>query len=111
MHEFVVSCDLQAEKGVRALDIAKRLLDYGVHAPTIYFPLIVHECLMIEPTESETKETLDQFIHVMEKVLEEIESDPEKVKNAPHHLPVKRLDEKYAALHCCTIFEPESPEA
>lgn len=104
MHEFVVSCDPQAEKGVRALDIAKRLLDFGIHAPTIYFPLIVHECFMIEPTETETKETLDEFISVMIQILREVDENPEKVKTAPHELPVSRLDEKQAAINCCLTY-------
>lgn len=109
MHEFVVSCDPQAEKGVRALDIAKRLLDFGIHAPTIYFPAIVHECLMIEPTESENVETLDHFVEVMLQILKEIDENPEIVKSAPHTLSVKRIDEKHAAVNCCvTYMETES---
>lgn len=99
MHEFVVQADRFLDKGVKALDIAKRLLDYGIHAPTIYFPLIVRECLLIEPTESESKETLDQFIEVMKEIIKEIEENPEKVKQAPHTLSVKRLDEVRAAKH------------
>lgn len=97
MHEFVVQADNYLDKGVRALDIAKRLLDYGVHAPTIYFPLIIKECMLIEPTESESKATLDQFVLIMKKIIEEILQDPELVKNAPHKMPVKRLDEVLAA--------------
>lgn len=97
MHEFVVQADNYLGVGVKALDIAKRLLDYGIHAPTIYFPLIVKECMLIEPTEGESKATLDRFISVLEKIVEEIHSDPEKVKSAPHNLPVKRLDEALAA--------------
>lgn len=97
MHEFVLQADRYVDKGVRALDIAKRMLDYGVHAPTIYFPLIIKECMLIEPTESESKETLDRFVEIMEKIVREIEEEPEKVKTAPHTLPVSRLDEVLAA--------------
>lgn len=97
MHEFVLQADKYLDKGIKALDIAKRLLDYGFHAPTIYFPLIVKECMLIEPTESESKETLDQFIAAMEAIVQEIESQPEVVRAAPHSLPVSRLDEVYAA--------------
>lgn len=97
MHEFVLQADNYADKGVKALDIAKRLLDYGFHAPTIYFPLIVKECMLIEPTESESKATLDQFVIAMEAIIEEIKNNPELVKTAPHTQSVSRLDEVYAA--------------
>jgi len=97
MHEFVVSVDTFLDKGVRALDIAKRLLDYGVHAPTIYFPLIIKECMLIEPTESESKATLDNFINILKTIVQEINDDPELIKNSPHTTPVKRLDEIRAA--------------
>jgi len=97
MHEFVVQADNYLDKGVKALDIAKRLLDYGVHAPTIYFPLIIKECMLIEPTESESKATLDEFIDIMQKIVQEIKETPEMVKNAPHTLSVRRLDEVLAA--------------
>lgn len=97
MHEFVVQADNYLDRGVRALDIAKRLLDYGIHAPTIYFPLIIKECMLIEPTECESKDTLDRFIAVLQKVVEEIKEDPETVRTAPHKLPVTRLDEVRAA--------------
>lgn len=94
MHEFVISAKVQKEKyGVKALDIAKRLIDYGFHPPTIYFPLIVEEALMIEPTETESKETLDRFIDAMIKIAIECEKNPDIVKNAPHTTVVKRLDE------------------
>ena len=90
-HEFVLSCDhLRKEKGIRALDIAKRLLDYGLHPPTIYFPLIVKEALMIEPTETESKEDLDKYIDALVKIANE---DSETVKRAPSNTPVKRVDE------------------
>ncbi|MBX6341994.1 MAG: aminomethyl-transferring glycine dehydrogenase subunit GcvPB, partial [Thermomicrobiaceae bacterium] len=93
MHEFVLSANRQKRNGVRALDIAKRLLDFGVHPPTIYFPLIVDEALMIEPTETESIETLDYFIEAMRQIADEAERDPEVVKSAPHETVYKRLDE------------------
>jgi len=97
-HEFVISAERQKEKyGVKALDIAKRLIDYGFHPPTIYFPLIVHEALMIEPTETESKETLDKFCDAMIAIAKECETDPELVKGAPYSTPVSRLDETKAA--------------
>jgi len=97
MHEVVFSADWQKTRGVSGLEIAKRLLDYGYHAPTMYFPLIVHEALMIEPTESETKETLDAFIQALINIDEESHQDPDLVQNAPHTTPVSRLDEALAA--------------
>ncbi len=97
MHETVLSAGQQKKRGVKGLDIAKRLLDHGIHAPTMYFPLIVEEALMVEPTESESKETLDRFIEVMRQIDDEISSDPETVRTAPHTLPVTRLDEAAAA--------------
>lgn len=99
MHEFVAQADNYLGYGVRALDIAKRLLDYGIHAPTIYFPLIIRECLLIEPTETESKATLDYFVEVLQKIVDEIVKNPELVKTAPHHMPVSRLDEVQAAKH------------
>ncbi len=97
MHEFVASTKKIKAKGISTLDVAKRLLDYGFHAPTIYFPLIVEDALMIEPTETETKETLDEFAAVMIKILEEAEESQELLRNAPHTTPVSRLDEVQAA--------------
>ncbi|WP_243312810.1 aminomethyl-transferring glycine dehydrogenase subunit GcvPB [Fundidesulfovibrio agrisoli] len=97
MHEFVASADKQSQKGVRALDIAKALLDKGYHAPTIYFPLIVKECLMFEPTETESKETMDQFVADLRDILALAESDPAAVQAAPVTTPVGRLDETRAA--------------
>ena len=97
MHECVFSGDKQKEKGAKTLDIAKRLLDYGMHAPTIYFPLIVSEALMIEPTETESKETLDRFIEIMLKIDKEIEDNIDDVKNAPQSTPNSRLDEASAS--------------
>ena len=97
-HEFVVTAQRQKEKnGVTALDIAKRLLDFGMYAPTIYFPLIVHEAMMIEPTETETRETLDYFVTVMRQIAEESRTDPEVVKTAPHTTVIGRLDQALAA--------------
>ncbi|MFC7440923.1 aminomethyl-transferring glycine dehydrogenase subunit GcvPB [Laceyella putida] len=96
-HEFVLSGKRQKKLGVRTLDIAKRLLDFGFHPPTIYFPLIVEECLMIEPTETESKETLDHFIDTMIQIAKEAKETPELVQEAPHHTVVKRLDEVTAA--------------
>jgi glycine dehydrogenase subunit 2 len=97
MHEVVFSADRQKRRNVSGLDIAKRLLDYGFHAPTMYFPLIVHEALMIEPTESENRETLDAFIEALREIDRESSGDPELVRNAPHTTPVSRLDEARAA--------------
>ena len=97
MHEFVLSAKRQKEKGVKALDIAKRLLDFGFHPPTIYFPLIVEEAMMIEPTETESKETLDKFIEVMIQIAGEAEQEPQRLKDAPHNLDISRLDELKAA--------------
>jgi len=97
MHEFVLSARNAEAKGLHALDIGKRLLDYGFHAPTVHFPLVVPEALMIEPTETESKETLDRFIDAMIQIGKEVDSDPEVVKNAPHTLPIRRPDEVLAA--------------
>jgi glycine dehydrogenase subunit 2 len=96
-HEFVLSGRRQKKLGVRTLDIAKRLLDFGYHPPTIYFPLNVEEAMMIEPTETESKETLDEFINIMIQIAKEAEENPEIVQEAPHHTVVKRLDETTAA--------------
>ena len=93
MHEFVISGNRQKKNGVRTLDMAKRLLDFGVHPPTTYFPLIVPEAMMIEPTETESKETLDYFIDAMLQIAEEAETEPEKVTGAPYETEYKRLDE------------------
>jgi glycine dehydrogenase subunit 2 len=100
MHEFVLSArNLKRDYGVTALDVAKRLMDYGYHPPTIYFPLVVPEALMIEPTETETKETLDAFCDAMLAIAKEAAESPELLKEAPHHRPVRRLDEVRAAKH------------
>jgi len=98
MHEFVLSArSLKKEHGVSALDVAKRLMDYGFHPPTIYFPLVVPEALMIEPTESEAKETLDAFVDAMRAIAAEAADDPQLLHEAPHDRPVRRLDEVRAA--------------
>ena len=96
-HEFVFDGLLDKSTEVTTLDIAKRLLDYGFHAPTIYFPLLFHQAIMIEPTETESKETLDGFIEIMRHIAAEAISDPESLKTAPHTTPVRRLDETTAA--------------
>jgi glycine dehydrogenase subunit 2 len=93
-HEFVLSgANARKELGVKTLDVAKRLLDFGVHPPTVYFPLLVEEALMVEPTETETKETIDSFADAVEALLAEAEHDPEVARNAPYTTPVRRLDE------------------
>jgi len=97
MHEFVLSASRQAEKGVTALDLAKNLIDRGYHPPTVYFPLIVKEAMMIEPTETESPETLDSFIEAMRDLAKLAENSPEALKNAPRNTYVTRLDEVKAA--------------
>jgi glycine dehydrogenase subunit 2 len=97
-HEFVLSgAPMKRDLGIRTLDLAKRLLDHGIHPPTVYFPLLVDEALLIEPTETETKETLDEFVEVVATILREAEDDPEVARTAPHTTPVRRLDEAGAA--------------
>ena len=98
MHECVFTLKaIKAAHGVKALDVAKRVIDYGYHPPTMYFPLIVPECLMIEPTETESKETMDAFITAMEQIAREAEENPQLILDAPHTAPVRRLDEALAA--------------
>jgi glycine dehydrogenase subunit 2 len=98
MHEFVLSGEpMRRELHIKTLDLAKRLLDHGVHPPTVYFPLIVEEALMVEPTETETKETLDRFAEVVAEILTEARDDPSVAQSAPHTTPVRRLDEAGAA--------------
>ena len=98
MHEFVMSLEhLKHEKGVTAMDIAKSLLDYGIHPPTMYFPLIVHEALMVEPTETESQETLDEAIEVFHKIYQEALDNPQSLHSAPHNTPIGRPDEVTAA--------------
>jgi glycine dehydrogenase subunit 2 len=110
MHECIFTDRLQQKNGVSTLDIAKRLLDYGYHPPTIYFPLVVSGALMIEPTETETPETLDGFIDAMLAIAAEARNDPELVKSAPHSTPVKRLDEARAARKPVLRWEPRVPD-
>jgi glycine dehydrogenase subunit 2 len=111
MHEFVLEGMWADAPEVHALDIAKRMMDYGLHPPTNYFPLIVHEALMIEPTETESKQTLDAFADVLLKIAEEAHTEPELLKSAPHTTPVGRLDEVKAAkeLVLCCSLEPLEP--
>jgi glycine dehydrogenase subunit 2 len=105
MHEFVLSArSLKREQGVSALDVAKRLMDYGFHPPTIYFPLVVPEALMIEPTETEAKETLDEFAEAMLAIVLEAGEEPDTLRAAPHNRPVKRLDEVLAAKRAIVKF-------
>jgi glycine dehydrogenase subunit 2 len=97
-HEFILTLRREAkELGVNTMDFAKRLLDYGYHAPTTYFPLLVPECLLIEPTESEAKEELDGFVEALTSIRSEAHEHPDLVRGAPHNLPVRRLDDVRAA--------------
>jgi glycine dehydrogenase subunit 2 len=106
-HEFIVTMKKQArELDVTAMDIAKRLLDHGFHAPTTYFPLLVPECLLIEPTETESKETLDAFVDAMVAILDEAQSDAAKLKGAPYTMPVRRLDDVRAAKQLELTWKP-----
>ncbi|MFL6040448.1 MAG: aminomethyl-transferring glycine dehydrogenase subunit GcvPB, partial [Gaiellales bacterium] len=111
MHEFVASAKaLRREKKISAMDVGKRLLDHGYHAPTVYFPLVVPEALMIEPTETEPKETLDAFCDAMLSIAKQAETDQQVLKDAPHSRPVSRPDEAQAAkrMHVRHTFE-EAP--
>jgi len=103
MHEFVLSGDRQKEKGVKTLFMAKRLLDYGFHAPTVYFPLIVHEALMIEPTETESMEEIDAFADALISIAKEVDEKPHLVTDAPVNTPVLKLDEVKAAKNLCLV--------
>ena len=108
-HEFIITFAKEAKTlGVSAMDIAKRLLDYGFHAPTTYFPLIVPECFLIEPTETEAKDELDNFVAVLVLILEEAKNEPELVKSAPHRLPVRRLDDVRAARELDLVWQPKA---
>jgi len=107
MHECVLTAQrYKTEYGVRALDLAKRLIDYGFHPPTMYFPLIVPEALMIEPTETESVETLDAFVEALHRIVEEAREHPDLLHEAPHHTPVRRLDEAKAAKELCVCWQP-----
>jgi glycine dehydrogenase subunit 2 len=97
MHEFVISGVPQRQKGASTMDMAKRLMDFRLHPPTVYFPLVVQECMLIEPTETESIETLDYFADVMLQIAREVDENPELVRSAPHVTPVGRLDEATAA--------------
>ena len=98
MHEFVLTGGpMKRALGIRTLDLAKRLLDHGYHPPTVYFPLLVEEALLVEPTETETRETLDAFAEAIGEILAEAAEDPETARNAPYTTPVRRLDEAGAA--------------
>jgi glycine dehydrogenase subunit 2 len=106
-HEFIVTLKKQArELNVTAMDFAKRLLDHGFHAPTTYFPLLVPECLLIEPTETESREALDAFVSAMVHILKEAEEEPEHVRAAPHTMPVHRLDDVRAAKQLDLTWKP-----
>jgi glycine dehydrogenase subunit 2 len=106
MHECVLTSQPYKQHGVRALDFSKRLIDYGIHPPTNYFPLIVPEAIMIEPTETESKETLDQFCDVMIQICKEAETTPEVLKSAPTSQIVGRLDEAQAVKQLDVAYRP-----
>jgi glycine dehydrogenase subunit 2 len=108
MHEFVLSGEKQKEKGVNTMAMAKRLMDYGIHPPTVYFPLIVPESIMIEPTETEAKDVLDEFIDIMLKIAKEVDETPELVIEAPHNTPIAKVDEVLAAKKPRLIYRKES---
>ncbi len=111
-HEFIVTLKPQArEFNATAMDFAKRLLDYGYHAPTTYFPLLVPECLLIEPTETEAKEVLDGFVDAMAAILGEASEDVETLKSAPHTTPVRRLDDVRAARQLDVAWAPDTDAA
>jgi glycine dehydrogenase subunit 2 len=107
MHECVLTHELE-KKGVTTFDIAKRLLDFGIHPPTIYFPLVVHGALMIEPTETESRQTLDEFVAAMEQIYAEALNDPQLLKDAPHKLPLRRVDEALAARRPILRWQPKA---
>ncbi len=111
LHEVVFSDKYQANSGVSALDIAKRLIDYGVHPPTMYFPLIVKGALMIEPTETESLYDLDRMIEAFIKVADEAKNNPELVKSAPHNTALKRLDEAQAARNLRLTYQQLSQKS
>jgi glycine dehydrogenase subunit 2 len=110
-HEFILTLQRQAQElGVTAMDVAKRLLDLGCHAPTTYFPLLISECLLIEPTETESKETLDAFVSAMARILREAHEEPERLLRAPFTLPVRRLDDVRAARELDLVYRAPNPE-
>jgi glycine dehydrogenase subunit 2 len=106
MHEFVAQLKNTDATGIRAIDVAKRLLDFGFYAPTVYFPLIIKEGFLIEPTETESKATLDHFVDAIHEISEEIRANPQMVKSAPHNTLVKRLDEVKAAREPLLMEKP-----
>ncbi|MCP4632449.1 MAG: glycine dehydrogenase subunit 2 [candidate division Zixibacteria bacterium] len=110
MHEFLLSGDRQKKLGARTLDMAKRLMDFGIHPPTVYFPLIVSEAMMIEPTETESKEELDRFVDAMIQIAQEAEENIDIIKTAPHNTPVGRVDEGKAARELVVKWSPEKKE-
>jgi glycine dehydrogenase subunit 2 len=106
-HEFILTLRRETkELGVTAMDFAKRLLDFGIHAPTTYFPLLVPECLLIEPTETETKEELDAFVAALTEIRREAREMPDRLKEAPHRMPVRRLDDVRAARQLNLAWRP-----
>ncbi len=106
-HEFIITLKQESRRyQVTAMDVAKRLLDFGFHAPTTYFPLLVPECLLIEPTETETKEELDHFCDAMTAIRREMEQEPEKLRSAPHTMPVRRLDDVRAVKQLDVAWKP-----
>jgi glycine dehydrogenase subunit 2 len=106
-HEFIITLKSEQRRfEVTAMDVAKRLLDFGVHAPTTYFPLLVPECLLIEPTETETREELDHFCDAMREIRREMERDPGKLRSAPHTMPVRRLDDVRAVKQLDIAWKP-----
>jgi glycine dehydrogenase subunit 2 len=109
MHEVLISDKhIRDTTHVSTMDVAKRLLDYGFHAPTVYFPLVVKGAMLIEPTETETKETLDRFVETMETISKEAHEEPDTVRNAPHRTRLRRLDETRAARHPVLRWEPKT---
>jgi glycine dehydrogenase subunit 2 len=108
-HEFIITLEREHDLyHVTAMDVAKRLLDYGCHAPTMYFPLLIPECLLIEPTETETKDDMDRFCDAMIAIRREMQYEPEKLSGAPHSLPVRRLDDVRAARQLDLSWKPAS---
>ena len=109
-HEFVFDGLKNKDTGIRTMDVAKALLDYGYHAPTIYFPLLFHEAMMIEPTETESKATIDGFIEVMRSIANDAERNPQRLKDAPLNTPVGRVDDVLAAKHPITTYKQSIDE-
>ena len=108
-HEFVLSLQkLKQATGITAMDVAKRLLDFHSHAPTVYFPQIIPECLLIEPTETESKATLDHFVEVMDVIWAEAHASPDHLKQAPHHCPIRRVDEVKAARELDVVWQAKT---